>query len=57
MKVDHVLETPVGTLTFKGELSQKELDAVVTVGLNYLLLTGALVNMKNEETPSDVTVN
>ena len=57
MKVDHVLETPVGTLTFKGELSQKELDAVVSVGLNYLLLTGALVNMKNEETPSDVTVN
>ena len=57
MKVDHVLETPEGTLTFKGELSQKELDAVVTVGLNYLLLTGALVNMKNEETPSDVTVN
>jgi hypothetical protein len=48
MKVNHVTETPAGVIKFEGELSDKELQAVITVGLNYLLSVGALVQLEKE---------
>lgn len=49
MKVDKVFETPEGTVRFQAELTQKELDAVVTVGLNYLLQVGAIIRLGEAE--------
>ena len=45
MQVSHVTETPDGTLEFRGELKGAELDAVVSVGLNYLLKMGVLADL------------
>jgi hypothetical protein len=45
MKIDQVFETPEGKVQFKGELSGKELEAAVSVGLNYLLASGAMVQL------------
>lgn len=42
MKVEKVIETPSGTVTFSGELSQAEADVVVRTGLNWLMQQGAL---------------
>ena len=42
MKVKKSLETPEGKVEFEGEISQEELDLVLTVGLNYLLQQGAI---------------
>ncbi len=42
MKVDKVIEVPDGTLTFQGELTEKELALVVEYGLNTLLALGAI---------------
>ena len=55
MNVKHVVETEEGTVKFEGELSDKELEAVVTVGLNSLLKLGVL--FKIHEAPKDATLN
>lgn len=60
MKVDKILETPEGTIQFQGELKGKELDAVITVGLHYLLSVGALVPLSEKDKKDlspDVTYN
>jgi len=54
MYVKEVIETPEGKVSFEGVLTQKELQAVVSVGLNVLLRTGAIVQT---EKPEDATVN
>lgn len=54
MYVSKVVETEDGTVSFEGELTEAELEAVVSVGLNVLLKTGSLVQM---ETPEGATVN
>lgn len=42
MRVSQTLETPDGTVTFVGELSQQELDLIISVGLNFLMGQGAV---------------
>lgn len=42
MHVKKAIETNKGTITFEGELSQEEVDLVIQLGLNYLLVNGAL---------------
>jgi hypothetical protein len=42
MEVKKVIKTPKGEFTFEGNLSQEELDVIVTVGIGYLLEKGAL---------------
>jgi hypothetical protein len=42
IKVNQAIQTEQGTVTFNGELSQEELDYVLSAGLNYLLQSGAL---------------
>lgn len=42
MKVEKTVELPNGTVTFQGELTDSELDTVITYGLNTLLALGAL---------------
>lgn len=56
MYVDHIVETPEGKVTFQGELTPAELKAVVTVGLNYLMSVGALIQMEKNKN-NDVTLN
>lgn len=41
MKVNSVVRLPEGAVTFKGELSEKETNLVVELGLNYLIRAGA----------------
>jgi DNA-directed RNA polymerase beta subunit len=43
MRVRQVIETEEGEVTFEGTLTGKELEAVVAVGLNYLLKVGAML--------------
>lgn len=42
MEVRKTIETEQGTVKFEGQLTQEELDFVLTVGLNELLQQGAL---------------
>lgn len=42
MKIDKELDTPMGKVVFRGELSNEELDAVVTLGLVTMLLQGSI---------------
>ena len=42
MKINKTLETELGKVEFKGELSAEELDYVLQIGLNTLLMMGAL---------------
>lgn len=42
MKIEKSLETELGKVEFKGELSAEELDYVLQIGLNTLLVMGAL---------------
>lgn len=42
MLVNKTIEQENGSVTFEGELSQEELDLVLTMGLNYLLAHGAI---------------
>lgn len=42
MEIRKTIKTPQGTVMFEGELSQEELDFVITVGLNELFQNGAL---------------
>lgn len=41
MKVSQSVVLPEGVVQFEGELSQKEADLVVEIGLNYLIRAGA----------------
>ncbi|MDE3022310.1 MAG: hypothetical protein KGI54_10655 [Pseudomonadota bacterium] len=42
MLVSKTLETSKGTVKFEGELEPAELDLVIKLGLNLLLMQGAL---------------
>lgn len=42
MNITKTIETDEGSVTFTGELTDVELDLVLSVGLNYLLAQGAL---------------
>lgn len=42
MRVSKTIETPNGGVTFDGELNPQELDLIISVGLNHLLIVGAL---------------
>ena len=42
MKVNKVIQTPDGPVTFSGELSGEEADLIIGLGLNYLMKQGAL---------------
>jgi len=42
VKIDKELDTPMGKVVFRGELSDEELDAVVTMGLVTMLLQGQI---------------
>lgn len=42
MLVNKTIQTPEGTVQFQGELTQAELDMVLTIGLSMLLYKGAL---------------
>ena len=42
MHVNKTIERADGSITFEGDLSQDEVDLVITYGLNYLLQRGAL---------------
>lgn len=55
MKVNKSFETPEGIVKFEGELSQEELDYVLQLGLNTLLVMGA-ISAKKVETPPEDTV-
>lgn len=41
MKVNKIIELPEGAVKFEGELSEKETDLVMQLGLNYLIRAGA----------------
>lgn len=49
MQIEKVLETPEGSVTFKGTLAGNELEAVIAVGLLTLLQAGALPYLQDEE--------
>ena len=49
MVVNKVFKTPEGFVTFQGTLNERELEAIVTVGLNHLLQVGAIVQLKEED--------
>jgi len=42
MEISKVLETPQGTVEFKGSLTQEEADYVIKIGLSVLLQQGML---------------
>lgn len=42
MKIDTCVEIADGTLQFKGELNQQELDTVIQYGLNTLFALGII---------------
>ena len=49
---------PDGSVKFEGELGPKEVEFVVQVGMNYLLMQGALPFLKDDdEEDSNNTVN
>lgn len=41
MRINSVVRLPEGAVTFNGELSEKETNLVVELGLNYLIRAGA----------------
>lgn len=49
MRVRRIIKTSSGTYNFDGELSQEELDVVITVGLGVLLERGALPILMAED--------
>lgn len=51
MLVNKTVETPNGTIQFEGELDQKEVDYVLQIGLNTLLLRGAIPFTSKQPTP------
>lgn len=42
MKIDQTIELPMGTIVFKGEVSDEELDYIIKLGLVSLYLRGEL---------------
>ena len=42
MFIDKIIELEEGTVHFKGEFSEEELDLVITAGLTTLLLDGII---------------
>lgn len=51
MLVNKTVETPNGTIQFEGELDQKEVDYVLQIGLNTLLLRGAIPFTSKQPAP------
>ena len=49
MEIRKVIKTSKGDFTFEGNLSQEELDIVVTVGIGVLLEQGAMPILGLEE--------
>ena len=49
MEIRKVIKTSKGDFTFEGNLSQEELDVIVTVGIGVLLEKGALPLLGIEE--------
>ena len=42
MHISKTIELPTGSVKFDGELTSEELDLVLTAGLNFLFMKGAL---------------
>lgn len=42
MRIEKTIELPSGAVRFEGELDQKELDYVLTIGLSILFAQGAM---------------
>lgn len=42
MKIDQTIELPMGTIVFKGEVSDEELDYIIKLGLVSLYLRGGI---------------
>jgi hypothetical protein len=58
MKIEKVIEQPDGSsVKFVGELNGAELDAVITVGLNYLLQVGAIPFLTDTKPAKDEAIN
>lgn len=49
MKIDKELELPNGRVRFVGELSEEELDTVITLGLAMMLYKGMLPIQEESE--------
>ncbi len=49
MKIDTVIELPTGAIKFDGELTEEETKLVVTLGLNFLVRSGAFSMVEKEE--------
>ena len=54
MKISKAFETPLGAVQFEGELTQKEFDYVLEVGLTALMLRGA-ISMQSVESDTEET--
>jgi len=42
MKIDQTIETPMGTIVFRGEVTDDELDYIIKLGLVTMYLKGEL---------------
>lgn len=42
MKIDKEIDTPMGKVVFRGELTDEELDYVITIGLVTMMIRGDL---------------
>jgi len=49
MKIDKEIELPMGRVHFVGELTEEELDTVITLGLAMLLHSGKLPMQEVDE--------
>jgi hypothetical protein len=47
MLVNKVVETPMGTIKFEGELTEAEADTVIKIGLTVLMQAGQLKLVKD----------
>jgi hypothetical protein len=57
MEISKSIETPQGTVQFKGELSQEEADFVIKVGLSVLLQNGMLPVKFDQDNIQDVELD
>lgn len=48
MQITKLLETKNGTYTFEGNLSDEEVNTIITVGIGYLLSVGAMPFVKED---------
>jgi hypothetical protein len=54
MEIDEKIETPVGTVVFKGKLDDEELRHVIRAGLMYLMASGYInTSVEQDETLLD----